>query len=789
SKWAFIVSTLFVLFVVLAFTGGLNIAAFKKNYTNSLVGSYTVLGGGTVRKIEYAVKYGKPLDNFFGMKQLLQEVVSDSEDIKSAEVILTDGRVAYDINGNVQGKMLHKDLLKDLDFSGNNEEKQYVSKLLEGEYHTFLPLRNREGEWIGSLDLIFDEEIVVTRTGKYLKTSFVFMLGLALISALILVLLFFRIRIFCEKGEIRENRIMLIVLSVLAVSQVLYAVNNIFLFRDAYNSIARENTMLTAQILKKDIGRIVGKGISLEKLYEVDRWMETVISPVPEIEGVFITGKDGKLLYSSGNIIKDNYGAFEEANIYVLPLEKDDNETAGTIKAVFSKNYMTQKVRDILLDAATIFVTSFFFLFEITLFMILFLKRRSGKDIKGQAPELNNDGKTIRTLAFIMFMGAYMSISFIPILTRRLYQPFAGLSEGIVIGLPISAELFCCGISTVLAGFLIDKKSWRHSYFIGAAVFGAGLVFSGMATNTAMFIAARGIVGFGYGLWLMAMRSYVASAQGELEKSQNISAMNSGAFAGLNCGSVLGGMLADRVGFSRVFYVAVVFIAMATVFAKCFFGSAKTSGYEESEAMASNAKNGRPQIKVFEFFTDYKVLTFFLLIIIPTGVCGMFLEYIFPVFAEGMNVSSANISRAFLLNGMCVVILGPVLSKYFGKHFKADTIIIVAAFTTAAAMLVFYSSGTIAAGYISAALLGLSSSFGVAAQSNYFLKLDAVKNLGRGKALGFFSNVDKFGQMAGPMIFGSIIALGTAKGVGIVGLAFVVLIFGFLLVQRVKRFE
>lgn len=783
SRWFFIVSTMVVLIIVLAFTGGLNIATFKKNYTSSLVRSYTVVGGETVRKIEYAVKYGKPLSNFYGMKELLAEVVQNSQDIKAVKVVLPDGKIAYDLNGTVSNEDLPNELIKEVNFKENSDGIQYISELYHSEYHTFLPLRNREGEWIGSLDLIFDEGIVEMHSNKYLKSNLEFMIVLALIAALILVFLFFKIRTINDKGEILEKRILLIVLCVLAVSQVVYAVNNIFMFRNAYNSIARANTAVTAKIIEKDISKIVEKGIELESLYEIDVWMDKVISVLPEIEGVYIEDDNEKIIYTSGYVTKENYLEFIEENMYVLSLEKSNNELIGKIKAVFSKNYMSQKIRDILIDAATIFVISFFFLFEVLLFMILFIKGRSSNCEKEPGQAFYGGGKTIRTLAFIMFMGAYMSISFIPVLMRQLYQPITGLSEQIVIGLPTSAEMLCCGISTIMAGLIIDKKGWKKAFFFGAAVFGIGLLASGLAWNTAIYITARGISGFGYGFWLMAMRSFAVSVPTELEKSENVSAMNSGAYAGLNCGAVLGGMLADRIGFSRVFYVASIFLIIAVVFTLTYFKGANMEGCKELKSCVPKVQSGETRINAKKFFTDFRVLTFFILIIIPTSICGMFLDYLFPLLAQSLNVSTANTSRAFLLNGMCVIILGPFLSKSFGKKFSTLTTVIIAAVTVATAMLAFSIRGTIASGFIAAILLGLASSFGVAAQSNYYLKLSAVKTFGEGKALGLYSNVEKVGQTFGPIIFGSIIAFGTAKGVGIIGLTFLVLIIVFTLIN------
>lgn len=65
-------------------------------------------------------------------------------------------------------------------------------------------------------------------------------------------------------------------------------------------------------------------------------------------------------------------------------------------------------------------------------------------------------------------------------------------------------------------------------------------------------------------------------------------------------------------------------------------------------------------------------------------------------------------------------------------------------------------------------MLGIADSFGLVAQTNYFLGLKASVDLGQGQALGYYSNVKKVGQMLGPFIFGSFLGFGNKIGVGII---------------------
>jgi len=63
-----------LLVVIMAFTGLVNYMTFADNYNDSLVNTYAVAGNETVRKIEYALRYGKPIDNYYGMNDTLMEL-------------------------------------------------------------------------------------------------------------------------------------------------------------------------------------------------------------------------------------------------------------------------------------------------------------------------------------------------------------------------------------------------------------------------------------------------------------------------------------------------------------------------------------------------------------------------------------------------------------------------------------------------------------------------------------------------------------------------------------------
>lgn len=98
--------SLLLVAMVLLFSGFLNIGSFRNNYALSLIGSYTVSGGEVRRKLEYSLKYGKSLENFAHIEDLLRQIPRDTPAIEAVSVLLPDGRIIHDLNGPVTGHRL-----------------------------------------------------------------------------------------------------------------------------------------------------------------------------------------------------------------------------------------------------------------------------------------------------------------------------------------------------------------------------------------------------------------------------------------------------------------------------------------------------------------------------------------------------------------------------------------------------------------------------------------------------------------------------------------------------------
>jgi predicted MFS family arabinose efflux permease len=328
----------------------------------------------------------------------------------------------------------------------------------------------------------------------------------------------------------------------------------------------------------------------------------------------------------------------------------------------------------------------------------------------------------------------------------------------------------------MVTGVVLDRHGWRPPFIAGLCIVAFGTLLSAVASSTVLFLMARLVTGAGYGFAWMSLRGYVAQSGSEKNQTTGFAALNSGIYAGINCGVILGAFLIERLSYSGIFWVALVFMGVAIVFSLAFTKNQMPKPVARSAPMGQMS---RPLI------ADSKVMILFLTVAIPTSICLMFLNYFVPVYAKTIGITPSDVGRLFLLYGLCVVYLGPVLSRtVVGKYSFRNSTSVSYLLIISGLLLFGFLPGPITCA-VAVMALGLSDGIGLVAQNNYFLSLEAVKQYGIGKSLGVFSIVKKIGQTIGPMIFGWLSMVG--MGIGFLGIVFTMALLLFFVTSSPRQ--
>ena len=652
---------LLILILAQAFNGGLSISSLEKLYVRSLISSYQVIGFDLRRNIVSALKFGKSLTKFVGIRGLLEEVKQNLPDLDNVMVLDTEGKILYSLDDSLVGKSWESLV------GEKSKEKVIVSGdgwyaiQTEKKGYTVLPLEDAEGVQLGTISLSFKREVINQRI-KAVVMENLKILGLATAGGFILLglgLLFFTS--FATDIRAQKKRLYAVIIVALISAQLGYSFFNIQLFKNQYLDIVRHKAEILTKLLKDDIEYLFKKGLSLKRLVKVDVLLSDIIQATPEIQDISILDTEGGIQYEANKsgVVKTN-----KDEIRVVPLEADklydflvplykaprkaedpnqDKTIEGYIKVRLDRSVIGVQVDEITLDSATVVLISFLFVFELLILLFFSISRQiDGLETTTTEQRSRNWG-FIRPVAFLYLLAMSLSQSFIPLQMELFYKPLWGLSKDVVLGLPISVEMLAAGLSLIPIGAWMDKRGWHRPFMLGVVFSIAGACFSWLASSAEQFIMARGVAGIGYGMTWLSVQGFVFTNTDQSSRARGISNLVAGIFAGQICGAAIGGMLAHRLGYPKIFFVAMNILALLLILALIFLrGQFKKPAPETAQA-------GRLSVSdFFRYFFNRQIFAVLWFGVVPLSMCIVgVLYYMSPIYIRKAWVTPSPISAAF----------------------------------------------------------------------------------------------------------------------------------------------
>ena len=390
----------------------------------------------------------------------------------------------------------------------------------------------------------------------------------------------------------------------------------------------------------------------------------------------------------------------------------------------------------------------------------------------------------IRPVAFLFLFGMDMCLSFIPLHMEQIYQPILGLSEEVIMGLPISVEMFFAGLMVLIAGVWTDRRGWFEPFLVGSALACGGYAYSGLAPDAMQFILSRGLVGAGYGLALMATQGFVVANTGLRTRAQGITHLFAGVYAGSLCGGAVGAMLASRLGFRPVFFASagLMLLMMVVVFAVL-------RGSVQRPAQAPGAPvETITMAKVRKFMFNRDVIGLLIMNIMPGALILVgFINFLLPVYLNRIGTNQSDIGRVLMIYGVCLIYVAPTISRFVDRSENKKVYIFLSGVVGALGLCSYYFHGGLVATSVAALMLGVSSSLGFAAQNAFALNLKVTHETGTGVAMGISNAIERVGQVLGPLTLGWIIvSMGMDKGIASAGIIYLAVSVIFVAMVREK---
>ncbi len=363
----------------------------------------------------------------------------------------------------------------------------------------------------------------------------------------------------------------------------------------------------------------------------------------------------------------------------------------------------------------------------------------------------------IRPMIFLFVMADGFCASFFPIYVETVYQPLWGLSKEVILGLPISAFMLFFALSMPLTGYWSDRVGWFRPLIAGIVINAVGLLMTALSGNMFHLLVARSVTAVGFGMVYMGCQRFIYDNTSRDNRALGMASFLAAFFGGDICGTVMGGMLADRIGYSQVFIVSAVIAFFALIC--CWFIFKNDPRRTTAGEKKVSAENHFLFKDVFHVLKDPEFCAIVFLQAIPAKLTLIgFLYYFIPLYLRKFGTLQSDIGRVIMCYGIALVFLGPLFSKYFDRIHLRKYYIVAGGLLTGISMTSFIFFSGFAPAFVLVVLLGIAHTMSTSSQTTMISETSIIKEMGAGAGLGLFRFWERLGNIAGPLLMGFFMA-------------------------------
>lgn len=783
-----VLASIVILLLAQALNGILTWSAQRNAAALALETTIRIVGHDRVFHIENALRLGKPITQMHGLGETLDSLARELPFVDVVGVALPAGQLV-EVRGGADAPELAAAAVRAAQ-PGAADRAAGVGRVLEGMRTLVLPVRGRGGELAGHLlfvmpDAAVDQAIAGSRESNLRVLIVSSALGTMLLLAAALVL--FR----CSEATFGRG-LYIAPFAALLLAQGAYSWHNVETFRESYLSGLRANVQRATDRLGEEFDRLFSLGVRIQRLSGLDAPFQRILDDIPELEAVSLRLADGTTLFHHARTDGAASGSGRNAPLAVRTVLHGARDgdgprpQIGALVADLSSEAVAQGVRQRVLDAGTVALTSAIFVVELLILFAALMHAYGKAPLARDAAAAARERPLLaRTAAFGLLFAWALPLSFVPLHMEQLYVPIDGVPADFMLALPVSAEMLFALLATLFAGRLADRRGWHHPFLAGVLICALGALGSALAVDAAGFVAARAVVGLGYGLAWMGIQAHVFAASSARGQTHAIASLVAGIFAGHLCGSATGGMLAEQFGHASVFLMAALAGLLPMLFALLFMREHFHAPSAPSAQVGEGAGAVSPVgVRTLLVNRDFSALL--ALCVVPFSIVQVGLLYFaLPVHLGSQGASPSDIGRILMVYGLSVIYLGPVLGRWIGRFERRKPFIVIAGLLGGGGLAWIYLDASIGALVLSVFLLGVVSSFGGPAQSSFALHLPVVQQVGKSRAMSIQRTADKLGQMLGPLLVGALFALfGSQAGLALSGVLYMLCTLLFLLLAR-----
>jgi len=354
---------------------------------------------------------------------------------------------------------------------------------------------------------------------------------------------------------------------------------------------------------------------------------------------------------------------------------------------------------------------------------------------------------------FVFSLAEELQKSFMPLFVAELYETDSWISKDVMLGLPISIFMLVIALATPFAAGWVDRWGQKPLFLIGLIPAILGYLGCYFAQDAMDIVIARGVTALGYAVITISCQSYIAAVVSSENRAKGMAIFVGVLMTATMCGTALGAIIADRIGYQPVFLLSAILSSFAGVLAwRMFSGKVSTA----SSAASQKAKGG-----LLLLARNVKFVCIIIFCAIPTKIILTgFLYFMVPLYLVSLDASQSEIGRVMMVYSLIIIPLSPLASGIADKSGKMKELVLLGTVLSGGILISLYGEASFYKLLLAVALMGVAHSILKAPLIASALEAaEATPEVGRTKVLGILRTAERIGSVLGPVLVATLLTL------------------------------
>ena len=381
----------------------------------------------------------------------------------------------------------------------------------------------------------------------------------------------------------------------------------------------------------------------------------------------------------------------------------------------------------------------------------------------------------VRGPLFLFVLAEELSRSFMPLYIRQLYTAnpmiIPGLSEDTMIGLPMALFMLCIAVTTPFAGCWTDRWGTRRLFIVALLPGLAGAIGTALAGSVLDLLLFRSLSAISYAMATIACQGYIAQTAPAGGRARAMAIFIGSIMLAAICGTAIGGVLADRIGYRATFLIAAGLIPLAAALLLVLLDDPPvqwvkpdpdTSG--QSGWRAFQALLGNPRFVALMLGSAIPAK------MILTG----FLFFLTPLYLRHLGYDTATSGRVMMSYFVLMILLGPLAARWADHSDRHRSFVILGGLLSGTGVLGVLYWNDLWAVLAGITALGLGQALLTAPTLALIPEIceRECQRFGQATVLSALRVIERIGSVAGPLLAAWVLGrfgyAGSAAGSGVI---------------------